>query len=81
MSAASRVIDVRGGASTLVDDLLDRGLHELSVLDVRSRLWRLHSAGSVNARSSSSGMRQMCWRSRCRQEASTFGTTAPCYIF
>jgi hypothetical protein len=34
MSANSRVIDVGGGASTLVDDLLDRGLRDVSVLDV-----------------------------------------------
>jgi SAM-dependent methyltransferase len=33
MSANSRVIDVGGGASTLVDDLLDRGLRDVSVLD------------------------------------------------
>ncbi len=31
--ANSRVIDVGGGASTLVDDLLDRGLRDVSVLD------------------------------------------------
>lgn len=34
LSAASRVIDVGGGASTLVDDLLDRGLRDVSVLDL-----------------------------------------------
>lgn len=34
MSAASRVIDIGGGASTLVDDLLARGLRHVSVLDV-----------------------------------------------
>lgn len=34
MSATSRVIDVGGGASTLVDDLLDRGLRNVSVLDL-----------------------------------------------
>jgi SAM-dependent methyltransferase len=34
MSADSRVIDIGGGASTLVDDLLDRGVRDLSVLDV-----------------------------------------------
>lgn len=34
ISAASRVIDVGGGASTLIDDLLDRGLCDVSVLDV-----------------------------------------------
>lgn len=34
MSTASRVIDIGGGASTLVDDLLGRGLRHVSVLDV-----------------------------------------------
>ncbi len=34
MSVNSRVIDVGAGASTLVDDLLDRGLRDVSVLDV-----------------------------------------------
>ena len=34
MSANSRVIDIGGGASTLVDDLLDRGVRHVSVLDV-----------------------------------------------
>lgn len=34
MSADSRVIDVGGGASTLVDDMLDRGHRDVSVLDV-----------------------------------------------
>lgn len=34
MSVSSRLIDVGGGASTLVDDLLDRGLYDVSVLDV-----------------------------------------------
>ena len=30
----SRVIDVGGGASTLVDDLLERGVREITVLDI-----------------------------------------------
>lgn len=34
MSVSSRVIDVGGGASSLVDDLLARGLRNVSVLDV-----------------------------------------------
>ena len=34
LSPGSRVIDVGAGASTLVDDLLDRGLRDISVLDV-----------------------------------------------
>jgi SAM-dependent methyltransferase len=34
LSADSRVIDVGGGASTLIDDLLGRGVRDVSVLDV-----------------------------------------------
>jgi len=34
LSADSRVIDIGGGASTLVDDLRDRGVRDVSVLDV-----------------------------------------------
>ncbi len=34
LSADSRLIDVGGGASTLVDDVLDLGLHDVTVLDV-----------------------------------------------
>jgi SAM-dependent methyltransferase len=37
LSADSRVIDIGGGASTLVDDLLDRGVRDLSVLDISDR--------------------------------------------
>ncbi len=34
LSAGSRVIDIGGGASTLVDDLLERGVREITVLDI-----------------------------------------------
>ncbi len=34
LSARSRVIDVGAGASTLVDDLLDQGVRDVSVVDV-----------------------------------------------
>jgi SAM-dependent methyltransferase len=34
LSPASRLIDVGGGASTLVDDLLDRGVRQITVLDL-----------------------------------------------
>ncbi len=34
LSARSRLIDVGAGASTLVDDLLDQGLRDVSVVDV-----------------------------------------------
>lgn len=34
LGSTSRVIDVGGGASTLVDDLLDRGVEKVTVLDL-----------------------------------------------
>jgi SAM-dependent methyltransferase len=34
LSARSRVIDIGGGASTLVDDLLERGVEQMIVLDI-----------------------------------------------
>lgn len=34
MAPGSRVLDVGGGASTLVDDLLDRGISDITVLDL-----------------------------------------------
>lgn len=34
LNSASRVIDVGGGASTLVDDLIERGVAEITVLDL-----------------------------------------------
>lgn len=34
VSAAASLIDVGGGASTLVDDLLAAGFHKLTVLDI-----------------------------------------------
>ena len=37
LSRDSRVIDVGGGASTLVDDLLDQGIKRLTVLDISGR--------------------------------------------
>lgn len=34
LNAKSRVIDIGGGAATLVDDLLDRGVENVTVLDI-----------------------------------------------
>lgn len=37
LSSRSRVIDIGGGASTLVEDLLDRGVKNITVLDIASK--------------------------------------------
>ena len=34
LNADAQIIDIGGGASTLVDDLLDRGFKNLTVLDI-----------------------------------------------
>ena len=48
LSARSRLIDVGAGASTLVHDLLDKGLRDISVLDVSQEALPLVT-GSVSA--------------------------------
>jgi SAM-dependent methyltransferase len=37
ISVQSRIIDIGGGASTLVDDLLDRGLTDVTVMDLSAK--------------------------------------------
>lgn len=49
LSPASRVIDVGGGASTLVDDLLDRGVAAVTVLDLSAAALAV-SRGRLGAR-------------------------------
>lgn len=41
LSTQSRVIDIGGGASTLVDDLLDRGIARIAVLDLSAEALRV----------------------------------------
>ena len=50
LSVGSRLIDVGGGASTLVDALLDQGVGHISVLDI-SRTALEHSKTRLGARS------------------------------
>ncbi len=45
LSPDSRVIDVGGGASTLVDDLLEKGLKDITVLDISG-----HALAAARAR-------------------------------
>jgi 2-polyprenyl-3-methyl-5-hydroxy-6-metoxy-1,4-benzoquinol methylase len=44
---ADHIIDVGGGASTLVDDLIDRGFHNLTVLDISSKAIEISRARLV----------------------------------
>lgn len=41
MTPGSRVLDVGGGTSTLVDDLLDRGVSDITVLDLSEQALRV----------------------------------------
>lgn len=49
LGATSRVIDVGGGASTLIDDLVDLGVAEATVLDISSVALK-HTAERLGAR-------------------------------
>lgn len=49
--AQARIIDVGGGASTLVDSLLDRGFQHLTILDI-SRRGLAHAQQRLGARAS-----------------------------
>lgn len=64
------IIDVGGGASTLVDDLLARGFQNLTVLDLSAR-----------APAPSPGSRPTSRRPGCRRRPTTCGTTARCFTF
>jgi len=64
----AHIIDVGGGASVLVDDLLDAGYRNLTVLD------------SARARSRRSGSPPISPGLSCRPRATTSGTTVRCFI-
>ena len=49
LSPRSRLIDVGAGASTLVDDLLDRGVTSITLLDLSSEALRIAREGSAGA--------------------------------
>lgn len=49
MSRDSRIIDIGAGASTLVDDLLGRGLHDVSILDVSEQALAITKARLGNS--------------------------------
>ena len=78
---AAAVIDVGGGASTLVDDLVDRGYSNVTVLDL--------SGAALDAARARLGKRgdRVHWicadvtRLSCPAAPTTSGTTAPCSTF
>jgi hypothetical protein len=45
LTTRAAIIDVGGGASTLVDDLLDRGYEDITVLDLSARALALSRRG------------------------------------
>jgi 2-polyprenyl-3-methyl-5-hydroxy-6-metoxy-1,4-benzoquinol methylase len=80
-SNAAAIIDVGGGESTLVDDLVRRGFHNITVLDI--------SATALDATQTRLGQaaEQVRWisadvtRVSSRDTLSKFGTTEPCFTF
>ena len=54
-AGAGSVIDVGGGASSLVDHLLDLDLQRVAVLDVSEAGWRSRGGGSATGRVESNG--------------------------
>ena len=74
---ASPIIDVGGGSSTLVDDLLERGYADVTVLDIAESA--LAQARSVwgSRRPGSSGSSPI-FGAGTRLACTTFGTTARC---
>ena len=74
------IIDIGAGEATLVDDLLERGYRQLSVLDISPA-----AIAVAQKRLGAAAAQVTCWpttscRRRCRRNASTSGTIARCSI-
>jgi hypothetical protein len=70
----SPIVDAGGGASTLVDDLLDAGYSDLTIVDVSQPL-KARATGSARGRQRSSGSRPMLLRSIYPRATSRCGMT------
>ncbi len=73
----ARVIDVGGGASSLVDCLLDREYVEISVLDLSGAALREPSTGSATDRRVSRGSKATFSPPNFQKRPTTCGTIAP----
>jgi hypothetical protein len=77
LDRAQPVIDIGGGASTLVDRLLERGHTDLTVLDVSAHALDLAQRRLATTASRCTGRPRTCWAGH-RRDASPCGTTGPC---
>ena len=74
------IIDVGGGESTLVDDLLGEGCLEVTVLDISATALKRREGASDHWPSTSDGKALTCCPPRFNRESPTYGTTARCSI-
>src|SRR5258708_21597124 len=75
------IIDVGGGESTLVDDLLAHGYQNITVLDVSKNCHRRNQKSVwVLPQKKFSGSRRTSSTANSRPTPTMCGTTAPCFI-
>jgi predicted RNA methylase len=74
------IIDVGGGASTLVDDLLARGYVNISVLDISPKAIEAAKARLGDRAAAVRWLVADITQVRLAAQATTFGTTGPCSI-
>ncbi len=79
ISPATSIVDIGGGASTLVDALLDGGVREITVLDIWGRRSTTLGAGSATAPRRSRGSKPISSPRNSTLARTTFGTIAPCF--
>jgi hypothetical protein len=81
VSLEASIIDVGGGASTLVDDLLSAGYRSLTVLDLSGAAgWRQRRSGWAQKPDRFSGSRPTSPRPISLSTPTTSGMTAPSFI-
>lgn len=75
--ASASIIDVGGGSSTLVDDLLALDYEKITVLDLSSSALATAKNGLASVHHTSYGVKKMCWRLSLLSMAMMFGMIAP----
>jgi hypothetical protein len=79
VSRAGGVIDVGGGASTFVDDLLDRGYTNITVLDLSRAPWTRPEIALASALAWFNGSALTSRIPSCRLGSTISGTIVPCF--
>ena len=77
----ARLIDVGGGASTLVDDLLDLGYANVTVLDISTAALEVAKARLGADQQRPHGLRRASLITSSTRIHMTFGMIAQCFIF